>query len=77
MSTNLSPEYHEAEERYRAAQTDEDRLTALRGMLSATPKHKGTEKMQADLKSRISKLKKEVARGGSARCASPTWPPWW
>lgn len=40
MSTNPSPEYHDAEERYRAAQTDEERLVALQGMLSAIPKHK-------------------------------------
>ncbi len=37
-------------------------------MLSAIPKHKGTEKMQADIKSKIAKLKVDVKKGkGKAR----------
>ena len=61
MPANLSPEYKEAETRYRAAKTPEERLVCLEEMLSTIPKHKGTEKMQADIKTRISKLKKEMA----------------
>ena len=62
MSANLSPEYKEAESQYRAAGTDEERLAALNPMLSSIPKHKGTEKLQADIKTRISKLKLEVGK---------------
>jgi ribosome-interacting GTPase 1 len=39
-------------------------------MFTTIPKHKGTEKMQADIKTRISKLKKEMAsasKGGAKR----------
>jgi ribosome-interacting GTPase 1 len=73
MPANLSPEYKEAEQSFRRATTDVERLAALNGMLSAIPKHKGTEKMQADLKSRIAKLKQEVkSSGGKARRYDPS-----
>lgn len=69
MTTNAGPEYREAEARFRAAVTPEEKLAALEEMLRIVPKHKGTEKLCADLKSRISKLrqgakKKEGTRGG-------------
>lgn len=69
MTTNAGPEYREAEARYRSAVTPEEKLAALEEMLRLVPKHKGTEKLQADLKSRISKLKqapgkKAASKGG-------------
>jgi len=67
MTANLSPEYREAELRFREATTDEDRLAALRDMLTNIPKHKGTEKMQADLKSRIAKLRAKLDQGGGRK----------
>jgi hypothetical protein len=63
MPTNLSPGYFEAERRYRQADSDEERAAALQEMLSTIPKHKGTEKMQADIKSRLSKLKQDLKKG--------------
>jgi len=63
MPANLSPEYYEADRKYRRAATDKERLDALQEMLSTIPKHKGTEKMQADLKTRISSLKAELKKG--------------
>jgi len=62
MPANLSPEYIKAEKELRTAKTDEDRLTALREMLRVIPKHKGTDHMCADLKRRISQLKKDIAK---------------
>ncbi len=59
MPANLSPDYYEAEKRYKEARTNEERIKALQEMLAVIPKHKGTDKMQADLKHRISKLKEE------------------
>jgi len=56
MPANLTPEYLEAEKQFREAATPEDKLQALRHMAAVIPKHKGTEKMRADLKRRISKL---------------------
>jgi ribosome-interacting GTPase 1 len=59
MPANLSPDYYEAEKHYKEARTNEERIEALQEMLAVIPKHKGTDKMQADLKHRISKLKEE------------------
>jgi ribosome-interacting GTPase 1 len=61
MPANLSPEYKRAEERLRAAATPQEKLEALEEMLRVIPKHKGTEGLQADLKARIAKLKKQPA----------------
>lgn len=59
MPTNVTPAYREAEARFRAAVTREEKLAALEEMLRVVPKHKGTEKLCADIRSRISKLKQE------------------
>jgi ribosome-interacting GTPase 1 len=57
-----------ADKKFKAATTPQDRLAALEEMLSAIPKHKGTEKMQADIKRRIAKLRSETQkRRGAAR----------
>jgi ribosome-interacting GTPase 1 len=56
MHANLSPDYKKAEQAYRAAQDERERLDCLKEMLRTIPKHKGTEHLQADLKSRIKSL---------------------
>ncbi len=58
MPANLTPQYYEAEREYRAAKTYSEKVEALKKMLAIMPKHKGTEKLQADLKTKISKLNK-------------------
>ncbi len=58
MPANLPPQYFDAEQKYREAKTDEEKLKCLQKMLAIMPKHKGTDKLQADLKRRISKLRK-------------------
>lgn len=57
MPANLTPEYFNAEKAYKAAQTEDEKLACLQHMLAVIPKHKGTEKLQADLKRRIAMLK--------------------
>ncbi len=57
MPTNLPPEYFDAEKRYRSGKTPADKLACLEEMLSIVPKHKGTDKLRADLRRRVSKLK--------------------
>jgi ribosome-interacting GTPase 1 len=57
MPTNLPPEALEAEQRYRAAQTVAEKIASLEEFISAIPKHKGTDKLRADLRRRLSKLK--------------------
>ncbi len=59
MPANLTPAYQAAEERFRKAETIEEKIVALREMLSLIPKHKGTEKLQADIKRRLSKVQQE------------------
>ena len=74
MPTNVTPEYKAAEAEFRRARTPEDRLGGLREMLRTLPKHKGTEHLQADIRSRIKELTEELAgpRKGGARTAPPT-----
>ena len=61
MPTNVTPEYKKAEEAYRKAREPKERLDCLKQMLSTIPKHKGTEHLQADIKSRIKELTEELA----------------
>lgn len=60
MATNLTPQYHKAEAEYRRASTAEDELKWLEIMLREMPKHKASEKLQSDLKQKISKAKKDL-----------------
>jgi ribosome-interacting GTPase 1 len=62
MAANLTPQYLEAEAEYKKAQTAEERLACLRKMFTLLPKHKASEKLQADLKTKISETKEEVER---------------
>lgn len=71
MPANLTPEYLQAEEDFRKATTIEEKIEALQRMLALLPKHKGTERIQADIKRRLAKLKEmeqqqRAKRGGSA-----------
>jgi ribosome-interacting GTPase 1 len=69
MPTNVSPEYKKAEAEYRSAREPQDRLRCLKEMLRTIPKHKGTEHLQADIKTRIKQLTDELAgpKKGGAR----------
>ncbi|MEK7329520.1 MAG: GTP-binding protein HSR1, partial [Candidatus Eisenbacteria bacterium] len=70
MPANLPPQYKEAELRFRQASSHEEKLEALREMMALLPKHKGTEKIQADLRRRLAKLEEEgehAKRGGAHR----------
>ena len=60
MAVNLPPQYHDAEARYKKARTSEEKLAALREMWVILPKHKASEKVQADLKTKISELTDEI-----------------
>ncbi len=72
MTANLTPQYHDAEERFKNGASHEERLAALREMIALLPKHKGTEKLYADLKKRLAKLEAEVEHvAHSGRRADP------
>ena len=64
MPANLTPAYHAAEQRFREARTPEEKIAALEEMLAIMPKHKGTDRLQGDIKSRIAKLRKQEGKKG-------------
>ncbi len=57
MPTNLPPDYFKIEEQFRQAKTNQEKIALLEDMLSAVPKHKGTDHLRADLRRKLSKLK--------------------
>ncbi len=67
MPANLTPQYLEADKRFRAAKTIEEKMAALEEMLALIPKHKGTEHLQGDLKRRLAKLKAEAEQARRRR----------
>ena len=71
MPANLPPQYFEAERRYREAKATPEKIMVLESMLAIMPKHKGTDKLRGQLRSRLSKLKSESEKkGGAERKAS-------
>jgi ribosome-interacting GTPase 1 len=67
MPANLTPQYLEADKRFRAAKTVEEKVAALEEMLALIPKHKGTEHLQGDLKRRLAKLRAEAEQARRRR----------
>ena len=60
MPANLTPQYRKAEEEYRKSQTSAEEVECLQVMLRLIPKHKGTDHLQADLKTRLKEAKAAV-----------------
>jgi len=73
MPANLTPQYYEAEKKYREAKTPQEKMIYLQEMMAIIPKHKGTEKIQGDLKSKMSKLKEMSERSKKSGGASTAW----
>ena len=71
MPANLTPQYHAAEEKFKRAGTAEEKMKALQEMMAVIPKHKGTEKLQADIRKRIARLKEEGAKKKQTRGFNP------
>lgn len=67
MPANLTPQYLAAEKRFKEAESIPEKIEALEEMMATIPKHKGTEKMRADLRRRMAKLlvEKEKKHGAS------------
>jgi ribosome-interacting GTPase 1 len=65
MPANLTPDYLKAERAFRQAKTAPEKIAALEEMLATIPKHKGTEKMQADIKHRIAKTRAAATQARS------------
>ncbi len=61
-STNQSPQYQKAEVKFLNAKTDAERIIYLEEMIRECPRHKSSEKMLANLKTRYIKLKEKLER---------------
>ena len=73
MPANLPPQYFEVEKKYREAKTIPEKIDALKEMLAIVPKHKGTEKLQAEIKRKIAKLKDQLEKKGKAGKRGPSF----
>jgi ribosome-interacting GTPase 1 len=62
MPANLTPQYLEAEKNYRAAKTTQEKIAWLEEMLTVMPKHKGTDHLRADLRTKIANLTKSMGK---------------
>nr|AYC79406.1 putative GTPase [uncultured bacterium] len=60
MAVNATPQYQKAEEAYRRAQSVQEQIECLEKMLVELPKHKASEKVQADLKTRLKDARAEL-----------------
>lgn len=74
MAANLTPQYLKAQEAYRRAATPDEELKWLEVMLQEIPKHKASEKMQMDLKTKISVAKKDVESAKKTAAAKASQP---
>jgi ribosome-interacting GTPase 1 len=66
MPANLPPQYYELEREFRAEKDPREKLRLAQELLAIMPKHKGTDKLQADMRAKISKLKKQLTQGTTA-----------
>ena len=62
MPINADFEYGNALKVYEKAQTDEEKLAALKLMLSKAPAHKGAESLRSDIKNKIAKLRSKLEK---------------
>jgi ribosome-interacting GTPase 1 len=73
VPTNLPPEYHEVETRYKAATDPQERIALLEELISTIPKHKGTDKLRADFRKRLSKMKSQAQAQKKTSRPDPVW----
>jgi len=67
MPANLPPQYFDAEKNFRAAKAPAEKIAALEEMLAIMPKHKGTDHLRAELRSRIAKLTQQAGKKSGAQ----------
>jgi ribosome-interacting GTPase 1 len=63
MPANLPPQYYELEREFNKETDLHEKLRMAQELLTIMPKHKGTDKLQAEMKAKISKLKKQIDDG--------------
>jgi small GTP-binding protein len=65
MPINAGYEYFNAEKKYLDAQTLDEKIAALREMIKTAPKHKGTENLLSELKTRLKKFTEKAEKTAS------------
>ncbi len=71
MPANLPPDYFEAERLFREAESTSEKITRLEELIRTVPKHKGTDRLRADLRRKLAELKRQPrSHKGTARRAS-------
>jgi len=60
MAANLTLQYLKAEEKYRQAETPQTRIQCLEQMLQLIPRHKGTDRLQGMLRSKLKEARTEL-----------------
>ncbi len=70
MPANLPPQYFEVEKRLRSAKEPADKILILEEMLAIMPKHKGTDKLRAELRGKIAKLTQSMGKKAAVHRAS-------
>ncbi len=69
MPANLPPQYYELEREFTAEKDPREKLRLAEELLAIMPKHKGTDKLQAEMKAKISVLRKQLSEGDKAHGA--------
>jgi len=67
MPANLPPQYIDARTRLEQAKDAEEKIEILQYMIAVIPKHKGTNKLIGELRSKIAHLRKEAQSKPSKR----------
>lgn len=73
MPANLPPQYYEAEDVYRQARTHYEKIEALEAMLAIMPHHKGTDKLRANLRTRLAKHATDAERQTIGKRKGPSY----
>ncbi|MFC1663987.1 GTPase, partial [Patescibacteria group bacterium] len=64
MPVNLPPQFHTLSAKLKETKSQEEKISILEELLIIVPKHKGSEKIQKDIKTKIAKLKKQKSKKG-------------
>jgi ribosome-interacting GTPase 1 len=67
MPANLPPQYYAAKKRFEHAKDIDEKIEILKEMLAIMPKHKGTDKLRGDVRSRLATLRKEAQKRPAKR----------
>lgn len=60
MPTNLPPQYHKIEDKFKAARDPAEKIAHLREMMAIMPRHKGTDKIWGEHRKKLSQLQEQI-----------------